>query len=121
MFRIPTAVAALCLAPALAFAQMASAPFDGRLKKIHDTKTINVAYRTDAVPFSFEDNDKKPTGYMVELFRSVIGVIGAGAEEVRFTGGLAVSLASTFPISRACRSGDRREIRSDSFGLLPSQ
>ena len=34
-----------------------------------------VAYRTDAVPFSFEDKDKKPTGYMVELCRSVIGVI----------------------------------------------
>ena len=27
------------------------------------------------MPFSFEDNDKKPTGYMVELCRSVIGVI----------------------------------------------
>jgi ABC-type amino acid transport substrate-binding protein len=67
--------AALCLAPTLALAQMASAPFDGRLKKIHETKTIHVAYRTDAVPFSFEDNDKKPTGYTVDLCRSVIGVI----------------------------------------------
>jgi glutamate/aspartate transport system substrate-binding protein len=75
MSRLHTAVAALCLAPALALAQMASAPFEGRLKKIHDTKTISVAYRTDAVPFSFEDNDKKPTGYTVELCRSVIGVI----------------------------------------------
>jgi ABC-type amino acid transport substrate-binding protein len=67
--------AALCLVPTLALAQMASAPFDGRLKKIHETKTINVAYRTDAVPFSFEDNDKKPTGYTVDLCRSIIGVI----------------------------------------------
>ena len=75
MSRLHTAVAALCLAPALALAQMASAPFEGRLKKIHDTKTISIAYRTDATPFSFEDNDKKPTGYMVELCRSVIGVI----------------------------------------------
>jgi ABC-type amino acid transport substrate-binding protein len=70
-----TLLATLCLAPTLALAQMASAPFDGRLKKIHETKTINVAYRTDAVPFSFEDNDKKPTGYTVDLCRSVIGVI----------------------------------------------
>jgi len=70
-----TLLAALCLAPTLALAQMASAPFDGRLKKIHETKTINVAYRTDAVPFSFEDNDKKPTGYTVDLCRSIIGVI----------------------------------------------
>ncbi len=75
MFRMHTLLAALCLAPTLALAQMASAPFDGRLKKIHETKTINVAYRTDAVPFSFEDNDKKPTGYTVDLCRSVIGVI----------------------------------------------
>ena len=45
--------AALCLAPTLALAQMASAPFDGRLKKIQETKTISVAYRTDALPFSF--------------------------------------------------------------------
>jgi ABC-type amino acid transport substrate-binding protein len=69
-------LAALCLAaPALALAQMASAPFEGRLKKIHDTKTIAVAYRTDAVPFSFEDAEKRPTGYTVDLCRSVIGVI----------------------------------------------
>ena len=75
MSRLISAMAALCLTPALALAQMASAPFEGRLKKIHDTKTISVAYRTDAVPFSFEDKDKKPTGYVVELCRSVIGVI----------------------------------------------
>jgi ABC-type amino acid transport substrate-binding protein len=68
-------MAALCLAPTLALAQMAGAPFDGRLKKIHDSKTISIAYRTDAVPFSFEDNDKKPTGYTVDLCRSIIGVI----------------------------------------------
>jgi len=75
MSRMHALFAALCLAPTLALAQMAGAPFDGRLKKIHETKTIHVAYRTDAVPFSFEDNDKKPTGYTVDLCRSVIGVI----------------------------------------------
>ena len=75
MSRLYALFAALCLAPTLALAQMASAPFEGRLKKIHETKTISVAYRTDALPFSFEDNEKKPTGYMVELCRSVIGVI----------------------------------------------
>lgn len=75
MSRLNTLLAALCLAPTLALAQMASAPFDGRLKKIHETKTISVAYRTDALPFSFEDNEKKPSGYTVELCRSVIGVI----------------------------------------------
>jgi glutamate/aspartate transport system substrate-binding protein len=77
---------ALLLAPALALAQSASVPPDGRLKKIYDTKAINVAYRTDALPFSFEDGEKKPTGYMVDLCRSVITVIerqlGAGPLKV---------------------------------------
>jgi glutamate/aspartate transport system substrate-binding protein len=68
-------LAALCLLPTIAFAQMAAAPFEGRLKQIHDTKTISVAYRTDALPFSFEEVDKKPAGYTVDLCRGVIAVI----------------------------------------------
>jgi glutamate/aspartate transport system substrate-binding protein len=68
-------LAALCLAPVLAFAQTTSVPLDGRLKKIQETKTIAVAYRTDALPFSFEDQDKKPAGYTVDLCRSVIASI----------------------------------------------
>ncbi|MDH4053671.1 MAG: amino acid ABC transporter substrate-binding protein [Rubrivivax sp.] len=75
MSRILTVLAALCLAPALALAQAPTAPLDGRLKKIHDTKTIAVAYRTDALPFSYEDDNKKPAGYTVDLCRSVIGSI----------------------------------------------
>ena len=68
-------LAALCLLPTIAFAQMATAPFEGRLKQIHETKTISVAYRTDALPFSFEEADKKPAGYTVDLCRGVIAVI----------------------------------------------
>ena len=67
--------AAFCLAPALALAQMATAPFEGRLKKIQETKTISVAYRTDALPFSYEEADKTAAGYTVDLCRSIIGVI----------------------------------------------
>ena len=68
-------LAALCLLPTIAFAQMATAPFEGRLKQIHETKTISVAYRTDALPFSFEEADKKPAGYTVDMCRGVIAVI----------------------------------------------
>ena len=75
MSRRHLLIAAFCLAPAIAMAQMAKAPFDGRLKKIQDTKTISVAYRTDAAPFSFEDPEKKPTGYTVDLCKRVIGVL----------------------------------------------
>jgi glutamate/aspartate transport system substrate-binding protein len=75
MSPLKTLFAALCLAPTLALAQSATAPLEGRLKKIQETKTIAVAYRTDALPFSFEDAEKKPAGYTVDLCRSVIGVI----------------------------------------------
>jgi glutamate/aspartate transport system substrate-binding protein len=73
MSRIHTLLAALLLAPALALAQ--TPPLDGRLKKIHDSKSISVAYRTDALPFSFEGADKQPTGYTVDLCRRIVGVI----------------------------------------------
>lgn len=72
MPRLIALVAILYMAPALALAQTGNAGFEGRLKKIQATKTISVAYRTDALPFSFEDDDKQPAGYMVELYRSVI-------------------------------------------------
>ncbi|MCE9659827.1 MAG: amino acid ABC transporter substrate-binding protein [Burkholderiales bacterium] len=75
MSRRHLLLAALCLAPTIALAQMAAAPFDGRLKKIQSTKTISIAYRTDALPFSFDDADKKPAGYTVDLCRSIVGVI----------------------------------------------
>jgi ABC-type amino acid transport substrate-binding protein len=75
MPRLSILLAAMCLTPTLAVAQMASAPFEGRLKSIHDTKTISVAYRTDALPFSFEDAGKQPAGYTVDLCRRIIGLI----------------------------------------------
>lgn len=82
-------LAALCLAPALVFAQASSLPLEGRLKKIADTKTITLAYRTDALPFSFEDGEKKPAGYMVDLCRSVVASIerqlGGAPLQVKWT------------------------------------
>jgi ABC-type amino acid transport substrate-binding protein len=82
-------LAALCLAPALVFAQASSLPLEGRLKKIADTKTITLAYRADALPFSFEDGEKRPAGYMVDLCRSVVASIerqlGGAPLQVKWT------------------------------------
>jgi len=75
MLRSITLMAALSVAPLMALAQAGNVPLDGRLKKIHDAKTISIAYRTDAMPFSFEDNEKKAAGYMVDLCRSVVSAI----------------------------------------------
>jgi ABC-type amino acid transport substrate-binding protein len=75
MSRLIALILTLCLAPAFALAQADTGKLEGRLKKIQKTKTIAVAYRTDAFPFSFEDVDRKPAGYMVELCRGVVGAI----------------------------------------------
>jgi ABC-type amino acid transport substrate-binding protein len=71
---MPAALAALLLLPAIALAQAASAPLEGRLKKIKDSQSIAVAYRTDAAPFSFEDI-KQAVGYTVDLCRRVVGAL----------------------------------------------
>jgi len=44
---------------------------DGVLKKIQDSKTVTMAYRTDALPFSYEDESKQPAGYTVELCKRI--------------------------------------------------
>jgi glutamate/aspartate transport system substrate-binding protein len=44
---------------------------DGTLKKIADSKTVTIAYRTDSLPFSYEDS-KRPAGYTVELCRRIV-------------------------------------------------
>jgi len=73
MKRLSAAFAALLVLPTLALAQ-AAAPLDGRLRKIAEAKSIGVAYRTDAMPFSFEDN-KQAAGYAVDLCRRIVGVL----------------------------------------------
>jgi glutamate/aspartate transport system substrate-binding protein len=72
--RLSAALAALLILPAVVFAQGASAPLEGRLKKIKESQSIGVAYRTDAAPFSFEEN-KQAAGYSVDLCRRVIGAL----------------------------------------------
>jgi ABC-type amino acid transport substrate-binding protein len=71
MSRFSPLLAALLLLPALALAQVP----DGRLKKILSTKSISIAYRSDALPFSFVDGNKQPVGYTIDLCKRVVGSI----------------------------------------------
>jgi ABC-type amino acid transport substrate-binding protein len=65
MFRF--AAVLLCLAlPALAHAQVPDT-----LKKIRGAKTVTIAYRTDALPFSFSGDDRQPAGYTVEVCKRI--------------------------------------------------
>jgi glutamate/aspartate transport system substrate-binding protein len=44
----------------------------GRLKTIAASKTIKIAHRTDALPFSFIDHDKEVAGYTVDVCKAVV-------------------------------------------------
>ena len=84
MKRLSAALAAFLILPAIAFAQGASAPLEGRLKKIKDAQSIAIAYRTDAAPFSFEEN-KQAMGYSIDLCRRIVGALEQqlGAKELK--------------------------------------
>jgi ABC-type amino acid transport substrate-binding protein len=58
----------IALVPVLAVAQ---AP-ESRLKRIKDTKTIAIAYRSDASPYSMLDEAKQPTGYTIDICKRVV-------------------------------------------------
>jgi len=46
-------------------------PSDSRLKSIIDQKTIRIAYRTDATPFAFANDQKQAAGFSVDLCQLV--------------------------------------------------
>ena len=48
---------------------------DGRLKRIAETKTLSIAYRADAVPFSFVGKDGQPEGFSIELCKRIANSI----------------------------------------------
>jgi ABC-type amino acid transport substrate-binding protein len=70
MKRLALAVAILAL-PALVHAQA----LDGALRKIRDSNSITIAYRTDALPFSFNDDKSQPAGYTVDICKRVVASI----------------------------------------------
>ena len=55
------------LLPATTYAQTT----DKALQRIRDTKTVRIAYRTDAPPFAYEDR-AQPAGYSVDLCKRVV-------------------------------------------------
>ena len=69
MLRVATAILTLFFATA-ASAQT-QVPSNSRLKTIAGTKVVKVAYRTDARPFSFVNNDQ-PVGYSIDLCKLVV-------------------------------------------------
>ena len=71
MFRTTTLALALLFAAGAVHAQS----LDGRLKTIAATKTITIAYRADATPFSFTDDSKQVGGFSIDLCKRVVNSI----------------------------------------------
>lgn len=71
MIRISLFALSLLLAAGPALSQAA----DSRLKKIAATKTITIAYRSDATPFSFTDETKQIGGFSIDLCKRVVNLI----------------------------------------------
>lgn len=67
MLRIAAAVLALSAA-----ISVHAQSIDGALKKIRDSKTVTIAHRTDALPFSYAGPDKQPAGYTVEICKRIV-------------------------------------------------
>lgn len=72
MLRTTIFVIALLLSTSAVHAQA----LDGRLKNISDSKTINIAYRADALPFSFINEQKEVVGFTIDLCKRVVDSIG---------------------------------------------
>jgi len=97
MFQVGAALLALL---ALFFVNVAAAqtqlPSNSRLKTIASTKVVKLAYRTDARPFSFV-NDNQPVGYSIDLCKMVVTSIerqlGAGNLKIEW---VPVTLQSRF-------------------------
>src|SRR5438067_13427637 len=51
------------------------------LAKIKATKSINVAFSGDALPFSYVGEGNKPAGYSIDLCQRVIAAIGQAVGE----------------------------------------
>jgi glutamate/aspartate transport system substrate-binding protein len=71
MNRLSLLALSILLAAGTAQAQSA----DSRLKKITASKTITIAYRADATPFSFTDEKKQIGGFSIDLCKRVVNMI----------------------------------------------
>ena len=89
----------LTLAAVLALASQAASA--GTLDRIRDTGVFRIGYRADAKPYSYQDRQGQPAGYIVDLCLEVAAALGPNIQP-------AVCAGARRP---AFRSGARRARR----------
>ena len=74
-------LAATLVAPAFVAAQTEDSPLEltGTLRKVRDTGTITLAYRSSSIPFSYLSARGEPIGYSIDLCKLLVDAI---SEEV---------------------------------------
>jgi glutamate/aspartate transport system substrate-binding protein len=78
LFVSAALLAALFAATSGAYAQELA----GTLKKIRDTKTVTLGYRTASIPFSYVNKPGEPIGYSIDLCNEVVADIAGELEGV---------------------------------------
>ena len=68
MHRVLLLIAAFVSAGTATSAQV----LEGRLKQIHESKVVKLAYRSDASPFSFASTPGQPDGYTIDLCKFIV-------------------------------------------------
>jgi len=58
-----------CAAALIAWSSVVEA---GTIDHLRQDNTIRVAYRRDAPPFSYQNGEEKPTGFIVDLCHAVV-------------------------------------------------
>jgi ABC-type amino acid transport substrate-binding protein len=71
MFRL-----VIALLVGVASISFAHAQSDSRMKRIADSKTVKIAYRADATPYSFADDKKEAAGYSIDLCKAIVDSMG---------------------------------------------
>jgi ABC-type amino acid transport substrate-binding protein len=75
MVRPAFAFFALLAAAAFSADHAAAQSVEGRLKTILSAKKIKIAHRVDSTPFSFLGDRNQPTGYSIDICKSVVASI----------------------------------------------
>ena len=84
MLRLISLLSVLLFSVSATLAQT-QIPSDSRLKSVADTKTVKIAYRADAAPFSFLNDKQQPVGYTIDLCKLIMKSIEQqlGLQEIK--------------------------------------
>jgi len=72
MLRFAPAFVAAIVASTLVSDGASAQAATGRLKTISSTKTIKIAHRTDAIPFSYVERDKGVVGFTIDVCKAIV-------------------------------------------------